>query len=136
MASARGKRNQGRRSARLKEVDGTTYFDPVVREAVFERDGGVCQYCSATADCIDHLVPVAAGGTTRIENLVSACRTCNSIKGSRRFPKALEAFVAGALRVGRTVASGWPPIWQQAHTKHPWSARPVSLVDVLEQRTP
>lgn len=42
-----------------------------------------CAYCGEPATEIDHLVPVAKGGTDHLDNLVSACRSCNRSKGSR-----------------------------------------------------
>jgi hypothetical protein len=32
---------------------------------------------------IDHIMPVALGGTNEIGNLVTACRTCNLTKGAK-----------------------------------------------------
>ena len=43
-----------------------------------------CEYCGiAGLLSIDHLVPRASGGGDREHNLVRACRSCNSSKGSR-----------------------------------------------------
>jgi hypothetical protein len=43
-----------------------------------------CSYCgSRDRLSIDHLVPKARGGADRSENMVLACRSCNSSKGSR-----------------------------------------------------
>lgn len=57
------------------------------RFAIMERDGFKCQYCGAGADSaqlvIDHIVPVAEGGSDIIENLITACFDCNSGKGAR-----------------------------------------------------
>lgn len=54
------------------------------KKSVFERDGGKCQYCG---DCVgikgtlDHVVPVAKGGSGDTSNLVWACHPCNTAKG-------------------------------------------------------
>lgn len=57
------------------------------RFEVFKRDEFTCQYCGAKAPDailhIDHIVPVAEGGTNDILNLVTACRDCNLGKGKR-----------------------------------------------------
>jgi hypothetical protein len=51
---------------------------------VFERDGEVCRYCGRTENLsVDHVVPRCQGGGDQLENLVVACRSCNSRKGGR-----------------------------------------------------
>ena len=46
-----------------------------------------CYYCSAVLEpktrTIDHVIPLAAGGQHRPENLVAACRNCNFSKGKK-----------------------------------------------------
>jgi hypothetical protein len=56
-----------------------------VRIAVCRQTGGRCWYCGAWLDemCIDHVVSRKHGGADDPENLVPACRACNSTKGSR-----------------------------------------------------
>jgi 5-methylcytosine-specific restriction endonuclease McrA len=55
-----------------------------VRLAVLARDGYVCAYCGQDANTVDHIVSIKAGGDPlSLENCVSACRRCNSAKGSR-----------------------------------------------------
>jgi Ftsk gamma domain/HNH endonuclease len=53
-----------------------------LRFRVLQRDGFRCVYCGQSAQDgavlhVDHVVPVAAGGETTEDNLVSACSTCN-----------------------------------------------------------
>jgi 5-methylcytosine-specific restriction endonuclease McrA len=82
------------------------------RLAIYLRDGFACVYCgeflhTATPDrvTLDHLKTRASGGTNDSRNLVTACRTCNSARGSkpwRRFatPEAqtrVERFVRRQL---------------------------------------
>jgi 5-methylcytosine-specific restriction endonuclease McrA len=50
------------------------------RRAVFARDGHRCQYCGAGAENIDHVIPRSRGGQHIWENVVAACRPCNSRK--------------------------------------------------------
>src|SRR5690242_4103490 len=56
------------------------------RYEVLKRDNHTCRYCGATAPdailTIDHVTPVALGGTDDPSNLVTACRDCNYGKGS------------------------------------------------------
>lgn len=58
-----------------------------LRLDVYRRDEGVCPYCQAalpeTDFTVDHVIPVAEGGPTKADNLVVACRPCNSSKGAR-----------------------------------------------------
>ncbi|MEO7442573.1 MAG: HNH endonuclease [Acidimicrobiales bacterium] len=53
------------------------------RRAVFARDGHRCQYCGAAAENIDHVVPRSRGGEHSWENVVAACRPCNTRKEDR-----------------------------------------------------
>ncbi len=57
-----------------------------LRFEVFKRDGFRCVYCGATPLQeplhADHVVPVAAGGTTTADNLVTSCMKCNAGKGA------------------------------------------------------
>ncbi|TQF04382.1 HNH endonuclease [Kitasatospora acidiphila] len=57
-----------------------------VREVVLAANGGFCTYCGSSgtrAEVVDHVDPVRAAGRDDITNLVPACRSCNSSKGSR-----------------------------------------------------
>ena len=53
------------------------------RRAVFARDGHKCQYCGATAENIDHVVPRSRGGSHTWDNVVASCRPCNARKEDR-----------------------------------------------------
>lgn len=57
-----------------------------LRYEVLRRDDYTCRYCGADATdaklTIDHVVPVALGGTDEPENLVTACADCNAGKTS------------------------------------------------------
>jgi hypothetical protein len=62
---------------------------PVTKRTRFEvlrRDENTCQYCGQKAPDvplqIDHVIPVALGGSDSPSNLVTACRDCNSGKSS------------------------------------------------------
>lgn len=53
-----------------------------LRFDVFKRDGFRCTYCGATPSEtvileVDHIHPVAEGGSNDIDNLVAACFDCN-----------------------------------------------------------
>jgi 5-methylcytosine-specific restriction endonuclease McrA len=56
---------------------------PLTRRAVFARDAWSCQYCGAPAENLDHVVPRSKGGAHSWDNVVAACRRCNSRKENR-----------------------------------------------------
>jgi hypothetical protein len=64
-----------------KSISKRTRFD------VFKRDKFTCQYCGAKAPDVvlqvDHVHPVAEGGTDDILNLITSCAGCNGGKGAR-----------------------------------------------------
>ena len=53
---------------------------------VFKRDMFCCQYCGRTPPAVvlevDHILPVASGGKSSIDNLLTACFDCNRGKGA------------------------------------------------------
>lgn len=57
-----------------------------LRFEILRRGGYRCYYCGATgagsALTVDHVVPVALGGTDEPSNLVTACADCNSGKSA------------------------------------------------------
>lgn len=57
-----------------------------VRYEVLRRDNHQCRYCGGGAPdvvlTVDHVVPVALGGSDDPSNLVAACRDCNAGKTS------------------------------------------------------
>jgi len=57
------------------------------RFEVFKRDRFTCAYCGRTPPevllHVDHVVPLAAGGGGEMENLITACATCNQGKAAR-----------------------------------------------------
>lgn len=57
------------------------------RLVVLNRDGWSCHYCGLDANTVDHLIAIKNGGDPlSLDNLVSACKSCNSSKGSRNAP--------------------------------------------------
>jgi hypothetical protein len=57
-----------------------------VRFEVFKRDMHTCVYCGRKSPDVvlhvDHVIPVAKGGTNDLSNLVTACEDCNRGKGA------------------------------------------------------
>lgn len=62
----------------------TVYAD---RMTLYSRDHHICAYCgdefSTGQLTIDHVIPKSRGGTNHWTNCVTACRTCNHLKGWR-----------------------------------------------------
>jgi 5-methylcytosine-specific restriction enzyme A len=50
------------------------------RARIAERDGYRCVYCGGPFEVIDHVVPIAAGGSDHDSNLVACCKACNERK--------------------------------------------------------
>lgn len=53
------------------------------RKAVFLRDDHTCQYCGHAAENVDHVIPRSRGGPHTWDNVVAACRRCNTRKENR-----------------------------------------------------
>ena len=52
------------------------------RQNIFKRDAHQCQYCGTHEDLtLDHVMPKSRGGKSSWDNLVTACKSCNSKKG-------------------------------------------------------
>ena len=91
-----------RRGANLDDVDFLR--TRALRQAIHAREGGVCFYClrriPSRAHCLDHVVPLAAGGSNLYRNLVSCCLDCNSQKRDH----AAADFLRQLYREGRLSA--------------------------------
>ena len=78
MAEAKSKPTRNKRKPLSKKI----------RFEVFKRDSFKCQYCGRSAPevvlHVDHIKPVAEGGTNDLLNLITACADCNLGKGKRK----------------------------------------------------
>lgn len=61
-----------------------------IRFSIFARDGFSCKYCGRQSDevklVIDHITPVAKGGTNDETNLITSCEPCNQGKAAKLLP--------------------------------------------------
>jgi 5-methylcytosine-specific restriction endonuclease McrA len=86
-----------RRCDRLRGATGSHTLEEWL--AKLAEYGGRCAYCPSPADTRDHVIPLAEGGTDEIDNIVPACRPCNSRKGSL----TVDAWTARRIRHGEAV---------------------------------
>lgn len=55
-----------------------------MRFAVYKRDGYRCRKCGSKKNLeVDHIIPIAKGGKTTMDNLQTLCHRCNQAKGSK-----------------------------------------------------
>src|SRR6267154_2262929 len=69
------------RRARIRKAEGKHTTADVRKQ--YERQKGRCYYCKVkvgTKYQVDHVIPLAKGGSNGPENLVIACPTCNHSK--------------------------------------------------------
>ena len=121
-----------RRLSRLMPITGvhveTTIFDPQLlrnpeiqgkeyqqgplyrtnlRTAVLQRDGNKCVYCGKSGRNqtleLDHVVPRSGDGRNRHDNLVAACRQCNSRKGNQPLEQFLRRRPAKLAEIRATL---------------------------------
>lgn len=69
------------------------HIPAAIRTEVYERDGWTCQLCMSPVEptaglaspwrpSLDHIVPHSKGGPDTIENLRTAHRWCNTVRGA------------------------------------------------------
>lgn len=94
------------KDVKAKEVAKRRRISPTQRKAVLERDDCTCQICGISRKYlddmapglgeylrleIDHIVPIAQGGTSDESNLQCLCWRCNSLKGSKKTNKQVNS---------------------------------------------
>ncbi|MFF4392380.1 HNH endonuclease [Streptomyces sp. NPDC001552] len=82
------------RSSIRRARQRTAFVAPVSRVRIFERDDWICQLCHKALDpsalvpdplapTLDHITPLANGGTHEPANVQAAHFLCNSTKSNR-----------------------------------------------------
>ena len=70
-----------------------------LRSTTWLRANGRCWYCGVSVSrddmTIDHIIPVARGGEYTLDNLLLACKTCNTAKASRSLEEYRESMGVG-----------------------------------------
>ncbi len=92
------------------------------KRRIFQRDHWLCRYCGCNVHgrdplrtdfaTIDHVEPLARGGLSIQDNMVTACRGCNEAKGDmtlaeyERAGKPRREYVSRE-NAGAALKSGW-----------------------------
>jgi hypothetical protein len=93
--SSQGRINRSQATAiRKARINGASIIEKIDRNAIYERDGGICHIChrkvSKKTFTLDHLVPVVHHGDHTAINIAIAHRGCNSRRGAGRIPAQLR----------------------------------------------
>lgn len=96
-----------------------------LREIVKGRDSELCQYCYKHAPDgkdgeVDHILPLAQGGTDGIDNLVWACKECNQQKSSKTLREWITILADRALEMEN--CTWWPGLDMSLSGKIDWGA--------------
>jgi len=87
-----GRRFERRRQSRERPVRRRPFMrrewerlSRSIRPLILDRDGARCRYCGRTDGPlhIDHITPIARGGSNELANLQVLCAPCNRAKGAR-----------------------------------------------------
>ncbi len=113
------------RLVRYVRVPRDVHRRKITRRAVLARDAYTCQYCGREAAglTVDHVIPRSRGGQHTWENVVAACRPCNTAKRDRllsettmvlrRRPSVPRELTWITVAVG-TIPPHWEPYLQTA----------------------
>ncbi len=93
-----------------------------LRYEVLKRDNFACRYCGAAAPdaklTVDHVIPVALGGSDEPSNLVAACSACNAGKSASSPDAPFVAQVAeDALRWRRAMETANQMAYKEAEVR-------------------
>lgn len=91
----RGKAKSRAMCAKRRALKLGVTVEPVNESAIYEKFDNMCVYCGSREDLgLDHVVALTRGGKHSMDNLVVACRSCNSSKGNSR----LDVWLAKRFR--------------------------------------
>jgi 5-methylcytosine-specific restriction endonuclease McrA len=94
-----------------------------LRKQILARDSYTCSYCGQPADTVDHRLSIKAHPDQAMnpENLTSACKRCNSRKGSRS-----EAVFLGTTFTPPVFICNTSPMQSETMLDSPFKTRPVT----------
>lgn len=68
----------------IDKMGNRTKITNELANAVWNRDGGSCCYCSSKENLeFDHIIPISKGGATTFQNLQLLCKACNIRKSNK-----------------------------------------------------
>lgn len=78
--------------SRRANWQGMNWCRPSTRLAIYLRDGLSCVWCLKSIEqgiqlTLDHVTPVARGGTNDPKNLITACEECNRLRWRKSVPQ-------------------------------------------------
>ena len=108
-ARARYQRDPAKDIARVQQrhaLTRTPHADRISIHDVIARDGPRCYICGIKTDPkaryaspakshLEHVIPLAGGGTHTLDNLKCACRRCNILKGAKHSPQSVATMLLG-----------------------------------------
>jgi len=91
-----------------QKLGGGGELSPRIKRTLYEAQKGQCVYCRISLDDVtphlDHIMPLALGGSNTDDNVQLLCATCNTRKGSAH-PAEYEARIG---RVRQNTGKGAP----------------------------
>jgi 5-methylcytosine-specific restriction endonuclease McrA len=103
----------------FKYVKQSMHKVPLTRENVYRRDNFECVYCGCSTQkllTLDHVIPQSKGGKNTWDNLVTACKPCNSEKADltleeygKEIPEPKRPHYLMLLRAVHEVPKEWEP---------------------------
>lgn len=103
----------------FKYVKQTMHKVPLTRENIYRRDNYECVYCGCSTQkllTLDHVIPQSKGGKNTWDNLVTACKACNSEKADltlaeygKEIPEPKRPHYLMLLRAVHEIPKEWEP---------------------------
>jgi hypothetical protein len=115
-----------------------------LRAAAVARAGDRCEYCRLGQESqvatfpVDHIIPVASGGRTELENLALACPRCNARKWT--YVSAADPVTGGLVPLFNPRAQAWADHFRWSDTDpavlEPTSASARATAALLDLNSP
>jgi hypothetical protein len=110
-----------------------------MRFEIFKRDGFKCQYCGAVPSEtvvleVDHIEPLARGGSDDPDNLITACFACNRGKAARSLDAIPQSLQDRAELIAEREAQirAYYDVLQEAKDRKEWEINAIGQVFMTE----